>query len=275
MHAVTRNPGWRPGNRANTYLTGPSSSPINPPSLVYKARNGGKIVENAPCRLVGYLRVSTDKQGENGLGMEAQMAAIQGYAKQTGCELLATYTEVESGRVDARRELVRALAHAKRSKATLVIAKLDRLSRDVHFLSGLMKGSVPFVACDNPNANELTVHILAAVAQSESKAISERTKAALRAYKARGGLLGGSRPGCRNLTYEARKAGAKASGAIAKAKADEAYRDIMPIIVALKAEGLTQAQIADRLNASNEHVDGKRWSQPQVSRLLKRSGNMA
>ena len=134
-------------------------------------------------KVVAYYRVSTAKQGASGLGLDAQRAAIATWTAANGAAVLAGYTEVESGKRADRPELGKALAHAKRSRATLVIAKLDRLSRNVHFLSGLMESGVDFIACDNPHANKLTIHILAAVAEDEAKRISERTRAALAAYK--------------------------------------------------------------------------------------------
>src|SRR5471032_1999209 len=108
--------------------------------------------------IVGYQRVSTKGHGESGLGIEAQESAIKAYAQQTGAKVVAMYTEVESGKLADRPELAKALAHARRSKATLVVAKLDRLARNVAFLAALMDSKVPFVACDNPHANRLTVH---------------------------------------------------------------------------------------------------------------------
>lgn len=164
------------------------------------------------CRLVALRRVSTDKQGESGLGLEGQDAAIAAHVKATGCDLIATYTEVESSTYDdlaERPELMKAIRHAKRSKATLVIAKLDRLVRSTIAMAALRSSGVKFVACDNPYANELTIDILVAVAADEARRISDRTKAALKAYKARGGLLGISLPQCRNLTDEARERGTK------------------------------------------------------------------
>src|SRR5713226_878741 len=185
--------------------------------------------------VIGYLRVSTKGQGESGLGIEAQKAAVETYAKQNGATLIVCFTEVESGKRADRPELEKALAHARRSKATLVVAKLDRLARNVAFLSALMDSKVPFVACDNPHANRLTLHILAAVAEAEAVAISQRTKAALAAYKARGGKLGAELPQCRNLTQEARQKGAQRAGqAVAKAAA-EAYADLLPTIHELRA----------------------------------------
>ena len=145
-------------------------------------------------KIIAYYRVSTKQQGESGLGLEGQVAAVAAYARGQGAEVLKTYREVESGKRADRPELAKALAHARRSRATLVIAKLDRLARNVHFLSGLMESNVDFIACDNPHANRLTIHILAAVAEDEAKRISERTRAALAASKARGGRLGAAGP---------------------------------------------------------------------------------
>lgn len=218
------------------------------------------------CKLVAYRRVSTDKQGRSGLGLEGQTAAIDAHVKATGCTLLSTYTEVESGKRADRPELRKAIAHAKRAGATLVIAKLDRLSRNVAFLAGLMESGVDFVACDNPHANRLTIHILAAVAEDEAVRISERTKAALKAYKARGGKLGTN-----NLTDEGRVKGNARAAEVVKAKATEAYADLADDIRAMKAEGLTLRAIADRLNSEGHTTrTGSQWSQVQVKRVLDR-----
>src|SRR5262245_32439937 len=146
-------------------------------------------------KIIAYYRVSTRKQGQSGLGLEGQQHEVQTFAQRNGASIVATYKEVESGRKSARPELQKALAHAKRSKAVLVAAKLDRLSRNVAFLSALMESKVEFVCCDNPHATPLTIHILAAVAEDEAKRISARTKAALAAAKRRGVVLGSARPG--------------------------------------------------------------------------------
>ena len=131
---------------------------------------------------VGYYRVSTEKQGKSGLGLEAQQTAVEAFIASKGADakLVATFTEVESGkRSDNRPELTKAMEHARLTGATLLIAKLDRLSRDAHFLLGLQKAGVRFVAADMPEANELVVGIMAVIAQAERKMISTRTKAAL------------------------------------------------------------------------------------------------
>jgi DNA invertase Pin-like site-specific DNA recombinase len=220
-----------------------------------------------PCKLVAYRRVSTRGQGQSGLGLEGQELAIAAYAAATACAVIASYTEVESGKKNDRPELARAMAHARRSRATLAIAKLDRLSRNVAFLANLMEGGVDFVACDQPNANRLTVHILAAVAEDEARRISERTKAALAAYKARGGTLGTN-----NLTPEGTARGAKAGALAVKAKAEAAYGDVGPMILEWRAGGITQQAIAERLNADGHTTrTGRPWGQVQVKRVIDRA----
>ena len=141
---------------------------------------------------VAYYRVSTDKQGIKGLGMDAQREAVARFMAGKG-DLAAQFIEVESGRKDNRPQLLAALAECRKRRAVLVIAKLDRLARNVRFISGLMNSDVEFVAVDMPSANRLTIHILAAVAEHEREMISQRTKAALAAAKARGTKLGNPR----------------------------------------------------------------------------------
>jgi DNA invertase Pin-like site-specific DNA recombinase len=144
---------------------------------------------------VAYYRVSTDKQGASGLGLEAQQAAVQSYLNGGRWRLVAEFTEVESGKRNNRPRLAEALAVCRRRKATLVIAKLDRLARNVHFISGLLETGVNFVATDCPNDDRFMLHIRAAIAEDEARKISNRTKAALAAAKARGVELGGYRGG--------------------------------------------------------------------------------
>lgn len=141
---------------------------------------------------VAYYRVSTDKQGAAGLGMDAQREAVTRFLGQRG-EIVAEYVEVESGRKNNRPQLSAALEECKRRRATLVIAKLDRLARNVHFISGLMESKADFLAVDMPDANRLTIHVLAAVAEHEREMISQRTKAALAQARARGTKLGNPR----------------------------------------------------------------------------------
>lgn len=157
------------------------------------------IVDQQP-RAIAYYRVSTAKQGRSGLGLDAQKAAVDAYVTSSGSKVLAPpYIEIESGKKNDRPKMATAIAHAKRAHATLLIAKLDRLARNVAFVSNLMESGVDFVSCDNPHATRLTVHILAAVAEDEARAISQRTKDAL-AAKARGTKLGSA--GASNLTRE-------------------------------------------------------------------------
>jgi DNA invertase Pin-like site-specific DNA recombinase len=222
-------------------------------------------------KFIAYYRVSTKAQGDSGLGLEGQTAAVNNHAQGTGGTILRIYQEVESGKRADRPELLRAIADAKRSKATLVIAKLDRLARNVAFLANLMESGVDFVACDNPQANRLTIHILAAVAENEAVMISQRTKAALAAYKARGGVLGAARPDCRQLSAEACAKGRKAAAIAIRAKAKAAYEDLAPLIGELKAAGRSLRDIAGVLNAEGHTTrQGKNWNPVQVGRVGKR-----
>jgi DNA invertase Pin-like site-specific DNA recombinase len=226
-------------------------------------------------KLVAYLRVSTQKQGDSGLGLEAQQATISHYAAVCGGEVVATFTEVESGRKSDRAQLAKALSHAKRIKGRLVIAKLDRLGRDVAFVSALMKSGVNFVACDNPHANKLTIHILAAVAEDEAERISARTRAALAAAKARGTLLGSARPGHWEGREQQRLAGGRLGAQRARAKrlaeSEATYAAVRPTVCAMRESGASLQAIADRLNACDHNSPrGSAWTRIQVSRVLNR-----
>lgn len=154
------------------------------------ALTGSTVAGRATERFVAYERVSTARQGQSGLGLEAQRQAIGAFAAARNATILACFTEVESGRRADRPELAKALQLARLTGATLVISKLDRLSRNAAFLLTLRDSGVRFLACDMPEANELTIGILAIVAQAEREAISRRTKEALAAARARGTALG-------------------------------------------------------------------------------------
>jgi len=164
---------------------------------------------------VSYLRVSTRGQGQSGLGLDAQREAVADYLNGGRWSLIDEYVEVESGANDERPELAKALALCRVHNATLVIAKLDRLSRDAHFLLGLQKAGVKFVAADMPEANEMIVGIMAVVAQAERRMISEQTKAALAAAKERGVKLGGDRGNLAAVGARGRSAGSATSDRLA------------------------------------------------------------
>jgi DNA invertase Pin-like site-specific DNA recombinase len=226
--------------------------------------------------VIAYYRVSTQKQGRSGLGLEGQQAAVEGYVGANGAKIAKAYTEVETGKRADRPELAKALAHAKCIGATLVVAKLDRLARNVAFLSALMQSGVDFVAQDNPHANKLTIHILAAVAEDEAERISQRTKAALAAYRARGGLLGANLEQCRNLTPEAGRKGARAAGQVLRRQADEAYEHLYPVMSQWRSEGRTLQGIADALNAEGYTTRrGRPWNHVQVKLVLERAARLA
>jgi len=228
-----------------------------------------------PGKIIAYFRVSTKQQGASGLGLEGQQAAVEAYARQTAARIVAEYVEVESGKIADRPELARAIAHARRNKAVLVVAKLDRLARNVAFTSSLMRAGVDFICCDNPNANKLTIHILAAVAEDEAERISARTKAALAAAKKRGIKLGSARPGHWNGREDRRLAGArkgsKSAGQSLERAAAEAYGDLQPIMADLRERRLSLRAIASELNAQGHTTRrGRPWNAVQVARVVNR-----
>ena len=220
-------------------------------------------------KVVAYYRVSTASQGRSGLGLEAQGSAVRAYCQGRECQLLSEFTEVESGKRNDRPELAKALHYAKVTGATLMIAKLDRLSRNAAFLLQLQDSGAKFVAADMPEACHLTVGILALVAQQEREAISARAKAALKAAKDRGTKLGN--PNGAAALRRAAKGNRAAVGALKEAAKRHAA-DLEPVIAQLKAEGLNSLPaIAKALNERQMRTPrGGKWHPSSVRNLLAR-----
>lgn len=218
----------------------------------------------AARRFVAYYRVSTDRQGRSGLGLEAQQKAVRDDSNGGAWELVGEFVEVESGKNADRPELARALDTCRKYKARLVIAKLDRLSRNLAFIATLMEAGVEFIAVDNPHASKLTLHILAAVAEHEREAISERTKSALAAAKARGTRLG---------TPDAAGAVKRMHAALG-VKTARFAANVLPIIREVQAGGhASNNAIAAQLNARKvTTARGGRWTHVQVGLILAREG---
>jgi DNA invertase Pin-like site-specific DNA recombinase len=220
-------------------------------------------------RVITYFRVSTASQGRSGLGLEAQRKAVETFCQHRGCEVLAEYCEVESGKRNDRTELTKALHRAEATGATLVVAKMDRLSRNVAFLAALQDSGARFIAADMPEANELTIHILAAVAQAERKAISTRTREALAAAKARGVTLGN--PNGAAALLRAGKGNKAAVGAV-QGLADRRAKVLASEVHALKLEGLrSYRELAAGLNARKSVTPrGGKWHPTSVRNLMVR-----
>jgi DNA invertase Pin-like site-specific DNA recombinase len=205
---------------------------------------------------VAYYRVSTDRQGRSGLGLEAQQAAVRAYVGPA--TPMAEFTEIETGKRNDRPELERALALCRKRRARLVIAKLDRLSRNLAFIAALMDSGVEFVAVDNPHATRLTLHILAAVAEHEREMIAARTKAALQAAKARGIRLG--------------RHGADRLAPANRAVAIERARQLAPVLAELRGAGMSARQVAAELAARGIATPGgDRWHAQSVLRMMERA----
>ena len=221
------------------------------------------------CRVVAYYRVSTEGQGRSGLGLEGQQQAVGALCHQRGWEIIAEFTEVESGKRNDRPQLQAALKRAKVTGARLVIAKLDRLSRNAAFLAQLQESGAKFTAADMPEADEFTVHILGAVAQRERKLASERTKAALAAAKARGVKLGNP-----NGTAPIRRAGKGTTAALEAVRRNAAGRsqEYAETIADVRASGAASLPaIAKELNERGIVTPrGGRWHPSSVSNLLAR-----
>jgi DNA invertase Pin-like site-specific DNA recombinase len=230
---------------------------------------------------VSYLRVSTKEQGRSGLGLEAQREAVAAFLAKEHGTCAQEFIEVESGKRSDRPKLAGALAMCRALGARLVVAKIDRLARNVHFVSGLMESGVDFVAADMPFVNRLTIHVVAAVAEEEARAISKRTKDALAAAKARGTKLGGTRK--RNstgeivmpLTDDIRAKAVEVRNAKAKAKA----ADILPIIDQIMAEATSAGRTASLATIAQTLTErrvktprgGTTWQAVQVARILQKA----
>ncbi|MCY0971040.1 recombinase family protein [Chryseobacterium wangxinyae] len=219
-------------------------------------------------KYIGYIRVSTKHQNNSGLGQLAQKAMIKNFLKKDDL-LIAEYEEVESGKKDDRPELLKALEHCKKENAILLIGKLDRLSRNVGFIYLLKDSKVKFVCCDMPEATDVTIGIMAVLAQDERERTSQRTKAALAELKAKGVQLGSP---C-NLNSEARQSGTKAL--IQKARNNPNNKLATALIVPLRESGLSYQKIADKLNESGFKTStGKEFSNAQVLLLYDRYINI-
>jgi DNA invertase Pin-like site-specific DNA recombinase len=233
-------------------------------------RRAAARVYSAPGvpRFISYIRVSTTQQGASGLGLEAQREAVSRHVAGARGVIVAEYCEIESGKRNDRPEIAAALAACRLRHSVLIIAKLDRLARNVFFISSLMESGVEFVACDNPHATRLTIHILAAVAEHEREMISQRTKAALAAAKARGVRLGNPclKPG------DTRHARAALSQ-----RADRHTRDVLPYIEAAKKAGarslneIAQALINRGVATAS---GGDCWDATAVKRILARGARL-
>jgi DNA invertase Pin-like site-specific DNA recombinase len=218
----------------------------------------------ATGKFVSYARVSTEQQGKSGLGLEAQRQAVSAYLNGGKWELIGEFVEIETGKgcapLEKRPKLKEALAQCKKEKATLVIAKLDRLARNVHFISGLLETGVDFVAADMPQANKVMIQMHAVMSEWERDQISARTKAALSAAKARGVVLGKAGPANLKPNIEARQAVADAFAARLRAT----FAD-------MTARGLSQRRMAAELNGIGVPAPtGGAWMQMQVRRVLAR-----
>jgi DNA invertase Pin-like site-specific DNA recombinase len=209
-------------------------------------------------KFVCYYRVSTSKQGRSGLGLEAQIATVETYVERNSGKIIGCFQEIESGKRNDRPELLKALALCRQKKAILIIAKLDRLSRNVAFIANLMESRVEFIACDTPEANKLTLHIMAAMAQHEREATSKRTKEALAAAKARGQKLGNPKPSSKDASL------------VWVAQAAQFRSGVYPLVRQMRDRRLTLRQIAQELNERNLKTCNDRiWHPATINRLLK------
>lgn len=223
-----------------------------------------KTASNVTSEAVAYYRVSTQKQGRSGLGLEAQEAAVTRLASDRGLVIVQAFTEIESGRKKNRAQLEAALDVCRRTGAVLLIAKLDRLARNVALVAAVMDSGVNFIAADMPEADRMTLHVVAALAEREAQLISARTKAALAAKKARGDVLGNTS----SLTAEARALGPQAQREAARV----ATRQATAFAAVLRERGDSLAAVAGALNDAGFRTrQGSMWNASQVHRILSRA----
>jgi DNA invertase Pin-like site-specific DNA recombinase len=215
------------------------------------------------------------------LGLEAQKAAVEEYARRNGATVKGTYVEVETGKIADRPELMKAMAHARRGKATLVVAKLDRLARNARFLLSVVEGTTDVVFCDLPSippgpTGKFILTQMAAVAELEAGLIAQRTRDAMAVAKAKGQLFGSARPGHwegrEDVRLAALEKAREKAVEVRRQNAEDAYADLLPDLLAMRAEGLTLAEIATRLTESGHTTRrGKAWNAMQVHRVLARA----
>jgi DNA invertase Pin-like site-specific DNA recombinase len=217
-------------------------------------------------KLVAYYRGTDEAE------IQAQARRVESRARDEGAEILRRFRDPDSGRPHRRTGLAEALDLARRERADLIVPTLKGVSRNVSFLRAVRESGVGLLVCDLPGVEGPLVHVLLTLAEYEASHVSARVKAGQAAYKARGGKLGSARPGGRRLTAEERARGARRAASSTKARADDAYRALAPLISEWRAAGRSLREIADRLNAEGHTTrQGRHWSAMQVSRVLRRT----
>lgn len=224
------------------------------------------------CKYVAYYRVSTQRQGESRLGLEAQRATVEQFIEAHGGVVVDEFTEVASGTNDARTEAAKAIRYCRMKNATLLVAKLDRLARSTQFMAILKQSGVKFVVAENPSLNDLVIHIMAGIAENEAQLISDRIKAALQAKRARGGVLGNAA-----LLAEVRNTDTTAANVARVSRADSFAADTMAVIEDIRAErgqGASLRALAAELNGRGfTTARGSNWAATSVNRVIKRIQN--
>jgi len=227
---------------------------------------GKYVTEAKTVKYVAYYRVSTQKQGASGLGLEAQHKMISDFMNYNNGELVAEFTEIESGKRSDRPQLAAAMKYADLVGGKLLVGKLDRLSRDLHFITSLQKSKVEFAVCDLPGCDSFTIHIYGALAQREREMISSRTKAGLQAAKARGVILGTN-----NLKPELVKEASDKGNKVIKQQAEAFADKVISIVSALRAQGKSLQFIADELSRLGvQTARGGAWTATAVRNVIVR-----